>query len=213
MRADVDAVPPGWQVLTASEAGADAVAQVFGDRGPAALCNCQRYRLARRESFGALGRDELAFRLRNDLADLPGPGLVGLIGEQPVAWCAVQSRSGYEGLRRGYKVPWLGRDENPDDDEVWAVTCFTTRAGHRRHGHAQRLLAAAVDHARRHGARAVEGYPMVTTSAISEELHVGTIGMFRRAGYAEVTRPTPRRAVMRRELEASSGGRPATTLN
>jgi hypothetical protein len=54
-----------------------------------------------------------------------------------------------------------------------------------------------VDFARERGARAIEGYPMTTTNAISEELHVGTAGMFAQAGFVEVSRPTPRRAVVR----------------
>ena len=34
-------------------------------------------------------------------------------------------------------------------------------------------------------------------NALLEELHVGTVGMFAAAGMAELSRPTPRRAVMR----------------
>jgi len=38
---------------------------------------------------------------------------------------------------------------------------------------------------------------MTTTEAISEELHPGTVSVFADAGLAMVSRPTPRRAVMR----------------
>jgi hypothetical protein len=51
--------------------------------------------------------------------------------------------------------------------------------------------------ARERGARAIEGYPMTTKNAILEELHVGTVGVFAAAGFAEISRPTKRRAVMR----------------
>lgn len=186
-----------WRVLTASEAGPDAVAEVFGSRGSAALCNCQRYKLAAKESFGGLGREELAFRLRREVADPPGPGLVGFDGDTPVAWCGVQPRSELAGLIRVFRVPWQGRDEDRTDASVWAVTCFVTRAGHRRSGYASRLAAATVDHARSHGARAVEGYPILDKNVIFDELHVGTLGMFTRAGFVEVTRPGVRRAVVR----------------
>lgn len=191
---------PSWRVLPAAEAGSAAITAVFGARGPASVCHCQRYQLAHRESFGRLGAEELGFRLRTELADNPGPGLVGFAGDEPVAWCGVRPRSEYRGLRRTFTVPWLGRAEEPDDPTVWAVTCFVTRAGRRRCGHAGRMLTAAVEHAAASGARAVEGYPILTTKVITEELHVGTLGMFLRAGFAEVTRPTPRRAVVRREL-------------
>ena len=72
------------------------------------------------------------------------------------------------------------------------MTCLFTRAGFR--------ARAAVDFARERGARAVEGYPMTTKDALLEELHVGTRGVFADAGFAEVTRPTVRRAVMRIDL-------------
>lgn len=38
---------------------------------------------------------------------------------------------------------------------------------------------------------------MTTKDVISEELHVGTYGTVAAAGFAEVSRPTTRRAVMR----------------
>jgi hypothetical protein len=54
-----------------------------------------------------------------------------------------------------------------------------------------------VSFARERGARAIEGYPMLTKDVIAEELHVGTHGMFAAAGFTEVSRPGVRRAVMR----------------
>lgn len=38
---------------------------------------------------------------------------------------------------------------------------------------------------------------MITTAAIDEELHVGTLSVFLAAGFEEVSRPTARRAVVR----------------
>ena len=67
---------------------------------------------------------------------------------------------------------------------MWAVTCLFTRAGFRREGISYALARAAVDHARERGARALEGYPMTTTNAILEELHVGTEGAFAAAAFS-----------------------------
>jgi GNAT superfamily N-acetyltransferase len=97
-------------------------------------------------------------------------------------------------------VPWVGREEDKADASVWAVTCLFVRAGFRRRGVSRALARAAVAHARARGARAVEGYPITTTDVISEELLVGTVGVFAAAGLSEVSRPTPRRVVMRLEL-------------
>ncbi|MCY7365360.1 MAG: GNAT family N-acetyltransferase [Frankiaceae bacterium] len=133
---------------------------------------------------------------------MPGQpaGLVAHLGAEPVGWCAVGPRSRFEGLLRNNRVPWDGRSEDKTDEGVWAVTCLLARAGYRRRGVSRALAVAAVSYARERGARALEGYPMVTTSAISEELHVGTVATFAAAGLVEVGRPTQRRAVMRIEL-------------
>lgn len=101
------------------------------------------------------------------------------------------------GLIRNNRVPWEGRSEDKADDSVWAVTCCLVRVGFRRRGVGRALVRAAVDFARERGARALEGYPIVRTDVIADELHVGTVGMFDGAGFTEVSRPTVRRTVMR----------------
>lgn len=95
------------------------------------------------------------------------------------------------------RVVWAGRAEDRTDERVWAVTCVFARAGYRRRGVSRALARAAVDFARRRGASAIEAYPMTTTKAIEEELHVGTRRTFADAGLLEVTHPTVRRVVMR----------------
>jgi GNAT superfamily N-acetyltransferase len=80
------------------------------------------------------------------------------------------------------------------------VTCFVTRAGFRRRGVSRGLARAAVDFARERGARALEGYPMLTEPGKEitwGELHVGSRSIFAAAGFVEVSKPTLRRVVMR----------------
>jgi GNAT superfamily N-acetyltransferase len=174
---------------------------VFGDRGPAARCQCQRYRLWRGESFSKQPVEERQHRLREQAGcgdpDVPTCGLLAWLEHEPVGWCAVGPRSDLNGLKRVFTVPWKGRDEDPDDPTVWAVTCLFIRGGYRRRGIASALVCATVDHARSQGARAVEGYPIVRTDVINEELHVGTVPMFEAAGFQKVSAPTHRRVVMR----------------
>jgi GNAT superfamily N-acetyltransferase len=192
-------------VVPANEASWEDLQTVFGTRGQASRCQCQRYKLRRRESFRSFPAEERAHRLRQQ-ADCGHPesgttsGLVAYLEDEPVGWCAVEPRTAYEGLVRNNRVPWEGRAEDKTDDSVWAVTCVFTRAGFRKRGISRVLVRAAVDFARERGARAIEGYPMTTKNAILEELHVGTEGMFADAGFKEVSRPTLRRVVMRVEL-------------
>lgn len=196
------ASPAHLRIVPANDAGWDDLAAIFGTRGAARRCFCQRYKLARGEAFGSFPADERADRLREQTAcGDPGSattsGLVAYLDDEPVGWCAVEPRTAYPGLVRVFTVPWEGRDEDRADDSVWAVTCLFVRAGHRRQGISGKLARAAVDVARERGARALEAYPMVTSGGIEEELHVGPVMTFAAAGLREVSRPTKRRAVMR----------------
>jgi GNAT superfamily N-acetyltransferase len=197
-------MPPGpaISVVPANEASWEDLQTVFGTRGQACRCQCQRYKLRPRESFGSFPVEERAHRLREQ-TDCGHPesdatsGLVAYLDGEPVGWCAVEPRAAYGGLARNNRVPWVGRAEDKADDSVWAVTCLFTRAGFRKRGVSRALARAAVDFARERGARAIEAYPITTKDVILEELHVGTEGVFAAAGLTEVSRPTLRRVVMR----------------
>ncbi|MGH3476250.1 MAG: GNAT family N-acetyltransferase [Nocardioidaceae bacterium] len=189
-------------VVPANEASCDDLRTIFGTRGPAARCQCQRYKLEPKESFGSFPAEERAFRLRQQ-TDCGNPdsdatsGLVAYIDGEPVGWCAVEPRPAYSGLVRVFRVPWDGRDEDKTDESIWAVTCLFTRAGFRKRGVSRALARAAVDFARERRAWALEAYPMVSKNAILEELHPGTESVYADAGLTEVHRPTLRRAVLR----------------
>lgn len=110
------------------------------------------------------------------------------------------------GLLRNQRVPWSGRDEDKQDSTVWAITCLFTRAGYRRQGPSRTLVQEAVRFAWARGARAIEAHPMTTPHAIAEELHCGLLPTFLDAGFAQVSRPTKRRAVVRIDLASPEDG-------
>jgi GNAT superfamily N-acetyltransferase len=131
----------------------------------------------------------------------------------PVGWVAVEPRTEYPRLL-GLPTVWKGRpDEDKKDDSVWSVTCFVVRKGYRRRGLTYALAAAAVDYAKANGARALEAYAMLTQPGKEitwGELHVGARQVFAEAGFAEVSRPSVRRAVMRIDFDADSNGNSRT---
>jgi GNAT superfamily N-acetyltransferase len=198
------------RTIPANEAPWDDLQAVFGSRGSAALCQCQRYKLHRRESFGSFPAEERTRRLREqtrcgqpEAGDTSG--LVAYLDGEPVGWCAVEPRTSYPGLLRVYRVPWEGRAEDKGDGSVWAVTCVFVRAGYRRRGIGYALVGATVEFARGRGARALEGYPMLTEPGkdiIWDEMHVGSRSMFAAASFTQVAHPTPRRVVMRIDFDA-----------
>ncbi|GMA41745.1 GNAT family N-acetyltransferase [Mobilicoccus caccae] len=193
------------RIVPADQADCSDLDTVFGDRGGAAECRCQRYRLARGESFANTPVEERAERLREQTgcgeAGAPSTsGLLAYLGDEAVGWCAVAPRAEYKGLvRDANQTAWRGRQEDRSDPGIWAVTCVLTRAGWRGRGIATALVAATVDHARERGARALEAYP-ITVSATWGEEHPGPLGIYLAAGFAEVARPSKRRAVVRVEL-------------
>lgn len=191
--------PP--RVVPANEASWEDLQAIFGNRGAASRCWCQRYKLSPGESFGITPVEDRAWRLRQQTgcggaAGDDTSGLVAYVDGEPAGWCAVEPRPAYDGLVRVFRVPWTGRDEDRTDDSVWALTCVLTRVGYRKQGVSRALVAAAVPFARERGARALEGYPITTTEMV-EDLHVGTVAGFEAAGFEVVARPTPRRVVVR----------------
>jgi GNAT superfamily N-acetyltransferase len=193
----------GVKVVPANEASWDDIRAVFGTRGDASGCQCQWFKIPNKD-WRSVPVEERAARLREQThCGEPDAGttsgLVAYLDGEPAGWCAVEPRTAYARLMTA-RVPWAGRDEDKADDGVWAVTCFVTRTGFRRRGVSRELARAAADLARRRGARAVEGYPLIMKpgqTAMWGELYVGSPSAFAAAGFTEVSRPTPRRAVMR----------------
>ena len=198
------AAPP-ITIVPANEASWEDLEAIFGTRGPPAQCWCQRYKMQARESWGSCGPGELASRLRAQTAcGRPASGttsgLVAYLDGEPAGWCAVEPRTAYPRMLRKTRVPWDGRSEDKADDSVWAVTCVLARTGFRRRGVSRALVRAAVDHARDHGARALEGYPMLEASTENRAAR-GAPGRharrLRRRRLRRGVRPSIRRCVMR----------------
>jgi GNAT superfamily N-acetyltransferase len=183
-----DATPERWDDLLA----------VFGSRGDPAHCWCQWFR-QQRPGYAARSSEQRRADLQTQVAAPLPPGVLGYDDAgAPSGWCAVAPRADYPRLLT-YSVAAVTADE----DGVWAVTCFVVRAGKRRQGFAEVLLEGAVDLARRHGARAVEAYPLDTTvrTASAAELFHGPLSVFLRLGFTEVgTRSSKARPVVRLAL-------------
>jgi len=218
-------------IVPANHASAADLLAVFGT-ADCGRCNCQRFKT--RGWFWEQATDEQRRARLGEQANCDDPaatsttGLVAYLtapggsapggsapggsapggsapgGSTPVGYVAVEPRTEYPRLL-GLPTVWKGRPaEAKDDDSVWAVTCFVVRKGYRRRGVSYALAAAAVGYARANGARALEGYAMLTQPGREitwGELHVGARQVFAEAGFAEVSRPSVRRAVMRIDFD------------
>ena len=123
------------------------------------------------------------------------PGLIGYEDGVPVAWVSLAPREDFAKLRRSPVMKPV------DDRPVWSIVCFFVDRRARGRGLSERMLRAAVDHARSCGARLLEAYPVdQERRRHPDDMFFGARSMFDRAGFREVARRKPTRPVMRKAL-------------
>ncbi|HEY0946432.1 MAG TPA: GNAT family N-acetyltransferase [Opitutaceae bacterium] len=173
----------------------DDFAALFGPRGACAGCWCMFWRRTRAE--WERGRGEGNRRALHALVRTGAkPGLLAYAGSEAVGWVSVAPRATFAGLASA-------RTLKPVDDEpVWSVSCLFVKRDWRGRGVSVALLSATIDFVRKQGGRIVEGYPRDVRSGRQADAFLwnGTINAFHRAGFTEVARPSPTRAIMRRDV-------------
>lgn len=176
------------------------LADLFGSNGTTRGCWCMFFIAERAEFDPGMknGGNRRAFEALAAGAD-PPMGLLAYDAGAPVGWCALGPRSRYPRTIGPRSLILKDRDPEEDDD-VWLVPCFFVRVGSRRKGLTRRLLSAAVELAERSGARAVEGFPRAADQRPTPDDYLGKERVFAACGFTCIARPTPRRAVMRRDL-------------
>jgi GNAT superfamily N-acetyltransferase len=113
----------------------------------------------------------------------------------PVAWVSLGPRDDFPKLRRSLIMKPV------DDLPVWSIVCFFVDRDTRGRGLAARMLDEAIDFARSQGARLIEAYPVdADTQRDPDSMFFGAKSMYDRAGFREVARRKPARAVVRRPL-------------
>ena len=162
--------------------------RLFEAKGSPKYCWCMAWRATAEEiKLDGAGRK---VAMHNRVRAGTPVGLLGYLGHEPVAWCSIAPRTTFRGLV----------SDDSSDDGIWSITCFFVLRRLRRAGIARRLLRAALRHARDHGAKVVEAYPVEADSPSYR--HMGFVSMFEEAGFHEVGREGTRRHVMQRKLRA-----------
>jgi GNAT superfamily N-acetyltransferase len=129
------------------------------------------------------------------------PGILAYAGGEPVGWCAVEPRASYPVLQRSPVLKPV--DEKP----VWSITCLMIARPWRKQGVSLELIRAAVDHAARHGAELIEGYPVDPRAKDLGDISAftGVPSVFRKAGFKEVLRRSATRPIMRYRVAGKHG--------
>jgi GNAT superfamily N-acetyltransferase len=180
----------------------DDFALVAGVQKPGAGgCWCMSYRDSR------LNNLERPLYMADECSREPGPGVLAYVDGVVAGWCSIAPRSSYRRLMNSRTIPFL--DDGPvAAADAWVAVCFVVRPAFRHQGLMNVLLEGAVEHARAHGARVVEGYPIESETAGKVDVisgYVGTMRLFERAGFERVVETTAHsggrvRWVMRKEL-------------
>ena len=163
------------------------LATLFGQGGDPKWCWCSFFRLRNvdfQNATQASNRKVLESAVRTTAADHRAPGLVAYRDGEPIGWVSLGPRDDYERLQHSKVLAPI------DDKPVWSIVCFVVSKKARKQGVARALLDAAVDYAREHGARLLEGYPVETDGqrVPAASAYKGTVGMFGGAGFKVVER-------------------------
>jgi len=166
------------------------LALLFEARGGPKSCWCMVWRQTPAEAKQTDGKSRRAALLSRVSNGVP-IGILGYAEGTPVAWCSIAPRSTYRRLG--------GADDfAADPNAVWSLACFFIKREFRGRGLTERLLGAAITHARKQGANVVEAYPVDPDSPSYRFMEL--VCLFEKAGFAKVGIAATRRHVMRLTL-------------
>jgi GNAT superfamily N-acetyltransferase len=168
--------------------------RLFGPQGAYSNCWCMYWRLRRRD-YHALTPQKRKGALRTWIRSGAESGLLVYRQGHPVAWCAVAPRNEYAALAASPTLKPVG-----ESADVWSITCYFVAKEHRRTGLMRSLLDAAARHARRKGARVLEGYPVSVTALSGCAGYTGLVPAYKKAGFKVVARPNRSMRVMQKSL-------------
>ena len=154
-------------------------------------CWCTAWWVPTWEAYSANSADDNRLVRDNLFARGVHDGYLAYAAGAPVGWMQVGPRDDRPKVAESFDLP-----PGPD---IWAVSCFIVLAPYRGRGLAHEFLASVLDDLRARGVGLVEAYPTHGSGHDPGEVWTGTESMFRRAGFAEVSRG-PRRTVCRLDL-------------
>jgi GNAT superfamily N-acetyltransferase len=126
-------------------------------------------------------------------------GVLASAGGRPVGWGACGPRTRYLAAVGG-RSSLLASRARDEDEDLWLLPCVLVHRDFRGRGVTTALVRAATALARRHGAAALEAWPLAASVERRGEAFLGREELFAGLGFVAVDRPLPDRVVMRLEL-------------
>ncbi|WP_221469246.1 GNAT family N-acetyltransferase [Cohnella nanjingensis] len=138
--------------------------KLFESRGGPKNCWCMVWRGKPEDREN---KESKKSAIRKMVQEATPVGILGYVGDEPIAWCSIAPRSTYRELGGVYEP-----DENPD--KVWSLVCFFVSRKYRGHGVMNQLIQAAVEHSRQ------RGQPLLKPTLSPPILQaIGSWGLFR----------------------------------
>ncbi|MCA1403127.1 GNAT family N-acetyltransferase [Ensifer sp. IC3342] len=173
---------------------------LFGPKGAFCGCWCVALRLPY-AIRGNMTIDQRKDVMRARIEAGPPPGILGYSEGKPVAWVQVGPRHDVPQFNSPRTCSRPLEESEAEDASVWAVSCFFLSSPLRGKGLSHRMLAAAIDHARKGGAGYLDACPIDhTKQPKSVTLCIGSTAIFNAAGFEMVARRKDGRPLMRLDL-------------
>ena len=158
---------------------------LFEAPGGPKYCWCMAWRTTPAEARETRGAERKPLMQQRIVGGLT-VGVLGYLGDEPVAWVSVAPRDTYRDLG--------GPDAKPGEI-IWSLACMYLKRQMRQQGRGAELIAAAIAYARKEGATVLEAYPVDPASPSYR--FMGFIPAFERAGFTEIGTAGTRRQIMR----------------
>lgn len=168
------------------------VEALFGERGACAGCWCMWWRAQGGKAWetgkGEPNRRAFKALVEGGLAS----GVLAFVDREAVGWCAIGPRADFPRLDRSRRL------QREWGDRTWSLNCLYVPARWRGKGLAKALVAAAIEHARAHGASEIEAYPQSVRPGERQAaafVWTGVPKLFEPHGFRRVTGPDRGRAL------------------
>jgi GNAT superfamily N-acetyltransferase len=166
--------------------------QLFGEKGACGNCWCMAFRLKKSEfEKGKTDGNNKKAMLKTVSCKKPA-GILGFIGELPVAWCAFAPREDFIRLENSRIHKRI------DNQLVWSIPCFFIDKKYRRQGLSVEFLKKVVVYAKEQGIGIIEAYPVIPSGKLPDAFAwIGLYKCFERAGFKIVDRTSVNRPMVR----------------
>jgi len=170
---------------------------LFGEKGACGNCWCMYYRLSKADFQKGKANEGNKKAIKEIIWEGKPVGLVALLKDKPIAWCAFAPREDFIKLEKSRIHKRI------DNKDVWSIPCLFIDKHYRRSGVSVQLLKGAIKYAKGVGIKIIEAYPAIPTQDKIPDTFawVGLYKSFERAGFKIVDRKSKNRPMVRYYLE------------